>query len=147
MLAPALFFLILNHGRASVRSVRACRWRPTSRSPSVCSPCSANASRPPSDVLLLALAVIDDVGAHHRDRVFYSGSLWWPGSRSRPLGWLTIVVLQKVGVRSPWAYLVPATVIWAGAYRGGIHPTLAGVIVGLMTPVQAWLVRRHLLRA
>jgi len=29
-------------------------------------------------------------------------------------------------------------VVWAGAYAGGIHPTLAGVMVGLMTPVKAW---------
>jgi NhaA family Na+:H+ antiporter len=53
-------------------------------------------------------------------------------------GLAAIVALQKIGARSPWAYLVPALVIWAGAYRAGIHPTLAGVLVGLLTPVQAW---------
>jgi NhaA family Na+:H+ antiporter len=45
--------------------------------------------------------------------------------------------MQMVGIRSPLAYVVPAIVMWAGAYLGGIHPTLAGVMVGLMTPVKA----------
>jgi NhaA family Na+:H+ antiporter len=35
----------------------------------------------------------------------------------------------------------PAAVVWAGAYAAGIHPTLAGVAVGLMTPAQAWFGR------
>jgi NhaA family Na+:H+ antiporter len=46
--------------------------------------------------------------------------------------------MQFLGVRTPVAYIVPATVVWAGAYSGGVHPTLAGVVVGFMTPVRAW---------
>ena len=46
--------------------------------------------------------------------------------------------MQLFGVRSPLAYVVPGIVVWAGAYIAGIHPTLAGVIVGFMTPVKAW---------
>jgi NhaA family Na+:H+ antiporter len=34
-----------------------------------------------------------------------------------------------------------AAVIWAGAYSAGVHPTLAGVIVGMLTPVRAWFGR------
>jgi len=37
------------------------------------------------------------------------------------------------------AYVLPALVAWAGIYAAGIHPTIAGVIVGLLTPVRAWL--------
>jgi NhaA family Na+:H+ antiporter len=47
--------------------------------------------------------------------------------------------MQRLGVRTKLAYVVPATVAWAGIYSAGIHPTIAGVIVGLMTPVRAWL--------
>jgi NhaA family Na+:H+ antiporter len=47
--------------------------------------------------------------------------------------------MQAIGVRSPWAYALPALVVWGGACAGGIHPTLAGVLVGLLTPVKAWL--------
>jgi len=42
-------------------------------------------------------------------------------------------------VRSKLAYIAPAFVAWAGIYAAGIHPTIAGVIVGLITPVRAWL--------
>jgi NhaA family Na+:H+ antiporter len=49
--------------------------------------------------------------------------------------------MQMFGARSAWAYVPPAAVVWAGAYAAGIHPTLAGVAVGLMTPVRAWFGR------
>jgi len=42
-------------------------------------------------------------------------------------------------VRAKVAYIAPAFVLWAGIYTAGIHPTIAGVIVGLLTPVRAWL--------
>jgi NhaA family Na+:H+ antiporter len=48
-------------------------------------------------------------------------------------------LLQRIGVRAKYAYVLPALVAWAGIYAAGIHPTIAGVIVGLMTPVRAWL--------
>jgi len=44
-----------------------------------------------------------------------------------------------LGIRTKAAYVVPAVVVWAGIYAAGIHPTIAGVIVGLLTPVRAWL--------
>ncbi|MFM2415416.1 MAG: hypothetical protein RL385_139 [Pseudomonadota bacterium] len=47
--------------------------------------------------------------------------------------------MQRLGVRTKLLYVAPAFVAWAGVYAAGIHPTIAGVIVGLMTPVRAWL--------
>jgi NhaA family Na+:H+ antiporter len=37
------------------------------------------------------------------------------------------------------AYVPAGLVIWAGFHEAGIHPTIAGVVIGLMTPVRAWL--------
>jgi NhaA family Na+:H+ antiporter len=54
------------------------------------------------------------------------------------LGLMVILTMQLFGVRSPWAYVPAGTLAWAGAYAAGVHPTVAGVAVGLMTPVQAW---------
>jgi NhaA family Na+:H+ antiporter len=45
--------------------------------------------------------------------------------------------MKRRGVRSPWAYLPPALATWAGAYAAGVHPTLAGVALGLMTPARS----------
>jgi Na+:H+ antiporter, NhaA family len=90
-------------------------------------------------VLLLALAVIDDLGAIVVIAVFYSAGLDASGLLLAAGGLGGVVLMQRLGVRSKLAYVVPATVAWAGVYSAGVHPTIAGVIVGLMTPVRAWL--------
>ncbi len=90
-------------------------------------------------VLLLALAVIDDLGAIVVIALFYSSGISVTGLLVAALGFLGIFAMQRFGVRSKLAYIVPALVAWAGIYSAGIHPTIAGVIVGLATPVRAWL--------
>ncbi|MBL8740833.1 MAG: Na+/H+ antiporter NhaA [Myxococcales bacterium] len=90
-------------------------------------------------VLLLALAVIDDLGAIIVIAVFYSSGIAPVGLAVAGAGFIGILVMQRLGVRSKLAYVVPGVVAWAGVYAAGIHPTIAGVIIGLMTPVRAWL--------
>ena len=90
-------------------------------------------------VLLLALAVIDDLGAIVVIAAFYSSGISLSGLLVAVLGFLGVLVMQRLGVRSKLAYVLPALVAWAGIYAAGIHPTIAGVIVGLLTPVRAWL--------
>ncbi len=89
-------------------------------------------------ILLLALAVIDDVGAILVIALFYSNGIELAGVCVLAGGILGVLALQWWGVSSPWFYVVPALVVWGGAYAAGIHPTIAGVIVGLLTPVRAW---------
>jgi len=90
-------------------------------------------------VLLLALAVIDDLGAIIVIALFYSSGISAPWLLVGVLGLGAIFVLQKLGVRQRLAYLPPAMLVWAGCHWAGIHPTIAGVVVGLVTPVRAWL--------
>jgi len=90
-------------------------------------------------VLLLALAVIDDLGAIVVIAIFYSPTLTLSGLLVGAIGFAGIFAMQRLGVRSKLAYVVPSVVAWAGIYMAGIHPTIAGVIVGLVTPVRAWL--------
>ena len=90
-------------------------------------------------VLLLALAVMDDLGAIVVIALFYSADISVTGLLVAAAGFGAIIVFQRFGVRSKLAYIAPAVVAWAGTYAAGIHPTIAGVIVGLMTPVRAWL--------
>jgi NhaA family Na+:H+ antiporter len=95
--------------------------------------------RPALRILLLALAVIDDLGAILVIALFYSSGINAVGLAVVAAGLAVLVAMQKLGVRSPLAYLVPGLVIWAGTYLTGVHPTLAGVVIGLLTPVRAWL--------
>jgi NhaA family Na+:H+ antiporter len=90
-------------------------------------------------ILLLALAVIDDVGAIVVIAVFYSTGFAVSGLGIAALGVLVILAMRAAGVRAPSLYIAPAIVVWAGVYASGVHPTLAGVLVGLLTPVKAWL--------
>ncbi|MBX7116269.1 MAG: Na+/H+ antiporter NhaA [Myxococcaceae bacterium] len=87
-------------------------------------------------VLLLALAVIDDLGAILVIALFYSSGVSLVGLAVAAAAGGAIVAMRRF-VSSPWAYIVPALVMWGGVYSAGIHPTIAGVIVGLLTPVKA----------
>ena len=90
-------------------------------------------------VLLLALAVIDDLGAIVVIALFYSSGISLSALLVAALGLVGVYALQRLGVRAKLVYVVPAFVAWAGIYAAGIHPTIAGVIIGLVTPVRAWL--------
>jgi NhaA family Na+:H+ antiporter len=137
MIAPALIYVALNAGRPSIVG-----WAvPMATDIAFAVGALALLGKrvaPALRILLLALAVIDDVGAILVIALFYSSELALSGFAVLGLGMLFIVGLKMLGVRSPLAYIAPGITVWAGAYIGGIHPTLAGVIVGFMTPVTAW---------
>jgi NhaA family Na+:H+ antiporter len=95
-------------------------------------------------VLLLALAVTDDLGAIVIIALFYAKGFSLAGLGVGVAGLGLIGLLQLLGVRSPWAYVPAALLAWAGTYASGVHPTIAGVAVGLMTPVTAWWGRERL---
>lgn len=86
-------------------------------------------------IFLLTLAIIDDIIAVLIIALFYSEGLALAGLMYVFFGASLIILLQKSGVFSLAAYILPSVTIWWGLFEMGIHPSLAGVIVGLMTPV------------
>ncbi|GGE69904.1 MAG TPA: Na+/H+ antiporter NhaA [Paenalcaligenes hominis] len=88
-------------------------------------------------IMLLAIAIIDDVVAVLIIAFFYSGGLDYSGLWLIAAGMLLVVVWQRLGIASAFAYLIPGAILWFGVLKMGAHPTLAGVILGLMTPVYA----------
>jgi NhaA family Na+:H+ antiporter len=94
-------------------------------------------------VFLLALAIIDDVIAVLIIAFLYSGGLSYDGLAVAGLGLLLVLGLQRIGVGSAYAYVPPGAVIWAGLLMAGAHPTLAGVVLGLMTPADPIPMREH----
>jgi NhaA family Na+:H+ antiporter len=89
-------------------------------------------------VLLLALAVIDDIGAILVIAFAYSEGVSGRALAVAAAGIAVVVVMQRVGVRRASAYIAPGAVIWVGMLAAGVHPTIAGVILGLLTPVRVW---------
>ena len=86
-------------------------------------------------IFLLALAIIDDVIAVLIIALFYSGGLDVGGFLIAAVGILMILGMQRVGIGSAYAYILPGAIVWYGLLVTGAHPTLAGVVLGLMTPV------------
>jgi len=83
---------------------------------------------------LLALAVIDDIGAILIIAIVYSSGIASSWVLASVGAILLILALQKMNVTSIFIYILCGLLLWYGLYRTGVHPTLAGVILGLLTP-------------
>jgi len=98
-------------------------------------------------VFLLALAIIDDIVAVLIIALFYSGGLDYAGLLVAAIGIALVLGLQRIGVGSAYAYVLPGAVLWIGLLQTGAHPTLAGVVLGMMTPVLPARMRERPLEA
>jgi len=85
-------------------------------------------------VFLLALAIIDDVIAVLIIALFYSGGLNPSGFLVATMGILVVLSFQRMGFGSALAYVPPGAIVWIGLLMTGAHPTLAGVVLGMLTP-------------
>jgi Na+:H+ antiporter, NhaA family len=83
---------------------------------------------------LLALAIVDDIGAILVIAIFYSGSIS-PGPLLTAGGLLVLIlVLQRLQVRWTAVYVLVGVGVWLATFQSGIHATIAGVALGLTTP-------------
>ncbi len=87
-------------------------------------------------LFLLSVAIVDDIIAILIIAVFYSGSikLWWLAGAAA--GLLLVVGLRRLGVVSPWGYVPVGVAVWVATLESGVHATLAGVALGLLTPAR-----------
>ena len=83
---------------------------------------------------LLALAVIDDIGAILIIAFVYSTGINFSWLVAALLSIAFIAILKKAHVSSMIVYSLLAFTLWFSLYKTGVHPTLAGVILGLLTP-------------
>ncbi len=85
--------------------------------------------------LLLTLAVVDDIGAIVAISLFYTGGVEWTWLLAAGLVVAAIVSLERIHVRDAAPYLVLAALLWYAVFRSGVHPSFAGVVLGLLAPV------------
>ena len=83
---------------------------------------------------LLALAVIDDIGAILIIAIVYSSGIAYSWVLASVGATLLILALKRMNITSIFIYILCGLLQWYGLYRTGVHPTLAGVILGLLTP-------------
>jgi NhaA family Na+:H+ antiporter len=68
--------------------------------------------------------------------LFYSSGIALSGLLIAACGVLGVLALQHLRVRRALVYVLPGAILWFGLLRTGVHPTLAGVVLGLLTPVR-----------
>jgi Na+:H+ antiporter, NhaA family len=90
-------------------------------------------------IMLLSLAIADDIGAVVVIAIFYSSGLSWAMLGLAALGFAAVYALNRLGVRAVPVYLFVGALIWLAVYKSGVHPTVAGVALGLLTPASAWI--------
>lgn len=90
-------------------------------------------------ILLLALAIADDIGAVLVIAVFYSSSISIQALAVAAIGLLLTVAMNLLGVRRIAAYVIVGMIIWLAFLLSGVHPTVAGVVLGLLTPASVWV--------
>jgi Na+:H+ antiporter, NhaA family len=95
-------------------------------------------------IMLLSLAIADDIGAVVVIAIFYSSGLSWAMLGLAALGFALIVALNRLGVRAVPVYVLVGALVWLAVYKSGVHPTVAGVALGLLTPASAWVADKTL---
>jgi NhaA family Na+:H+ antiporter len=90
-------------------------------------------------VLLLALAIVDDVGAVIVIALFYSGGLDLRWVVVAAVGVAVVIGLRRIRVRYLPVYVCVGAAVWLATFESGVHATIAGVVLGLLTPARPLL--------
>jgi NhaA family Na+:H+ antiporter len=90
-------------------------------------------------VFVLSLAIVDDVGAMLVIAVGYSEGIHWGAVILALVGIGCLRVLALAGVRGFAPFVVVGLSMWAAIDASGMHPTVTGVVVGLLTPARRWV--------
>ena len=87
-------------------------------------------------IFLTAAAIVDDIGAIIVVAIFYSDALH-PGALAGALGvFVALVLLNRAGVYRVAPYVLVGIVLWACVHAGGLHATLAGVLLAAVIPTR-----------
>jgi Na+:H+ antiporter, NhaA family len=95
-------------------------------------------------LFLLTLAIVDDIGAIVVIAFFYSEGIeavWLGGAAA---GLAVFSLIRAMGARNPLLYVLPALALWVCTFESGVHATIAGVALGLLTPAGSFRDRRVL---
>ena len=90
-------------------------------------------------VFMLSLAIIDDIGAILVVAIGYSSHIAWHALALAALGFAVIRAMAALGFRGFPLYFLMGAFIWVAVDASGIHATVTGVILGLMTPARRWV--------
>jgi len=88
-------------------------------------------------IFLMALAIIDDLGAIVIIALFYTSELSTVSIIIASLSLVTLFIMNRMGVIRKTAYILVGVVLWVSVLKSGVHATLAGVALAFMIPLQS----------
>jgi NhaA family Na+:H+ antiporter len=91
---------------------------------------------PSLKLFLLALAIVDDIGAIVVIAVFYTKGIGGEALLASAGLVAVVAVMRRAGITSVAPYAVIGAGLWLALHESGVHATVAGVALGLMTPTQ-----------
>jgi Na+:H+ antiporter, NhaA family len=88
---------------------------------------------------LLALAIVDDIGAIVIIALVYSSGIGWAWLVAAAALLVCTRAARQFDLQATWLYVGLGVVVWFALHEAGVHPTLAGVAMGLLAPATARL--------
>ncbi len=95
-------------------------------------------------VFMLSMAVVDDIGAILVVAIGYGEDIKWLAICFSILGFLMVRLMSFMGIRSIGLFSIAGILVWLAVDASGVHPTLTGVILGLLTPTSKWVSKQRL---
>ena len=137
MLVPALIYIQFNHGDAQAMQGWAI---PTATDIAFAlGILSLLGDRVPVSlkIFLMALAILDDLGAIVIIALFYTSNLSTLSISVAVLALIVLIVMNRLGVARRAAYIILGIVLWVSVLKSGVHATLAGVALAFTIPLKA----------
>jgi NhaA family Na+:H+ antiporter len=95
-------------------------------------------------VFMLSVAIVDDIGAIVVVAIGYGSGIHWPALLAAAAGVVIVRMMTLLGIRGLVIYFSVGGCIWFMVDASGIHATITGVILGLMTPTNRWVSGKRL---
>lgn len=134
MVAPALIYLLFNHGVPETHAGWAIPAATDIAFALGVMALLGNRVPVSLKVFLLALAIIDDLGVIGIIALFYTSELSMTALVVAAVATALLFWMNRRGVDRLSFYLIVGAVLWVAVLKSGVHATLAGVIVGFMIP-------------
>lgn len=141
MVVPALFYFLLNTSGEASRGWGIPMATDIAFAVGIVALLGSRVS-PKIKLFLLTLAIVDDIGAIAVIAIFYSSGLSVPWLLTAILGLVAVWLLQRARVWAIPVYVVLGIFIWYATLESGVHATIAGVALGLLTPAKPLLGKR-----
>ena len=142
MLAPALIYLLFNHGSPAERGWGVPIATDIAFSLAIL---TALGSRVPFAlrIFLASLAIADDIGGVLVIAVAYTSRLHWVWLGATAIVFFLGLLLNRLGVIRLPVYLVIGALLWCTLHASGVHPTLAGIALALIIPSRSFIAPEH----